>query len=98
MRRYRHEIEREMEDVQRGHRSPRDVGRFVNGGYERERATERLGEEVMEMGASPMPKSDTSTNCPGSCPKFRPSGSSMVNTFSNAVICFTLVRQAILGV
>ena len=48
MRRYRHEIEREMRDVAAGHRSAGDVARFVDGGFERERSTERMAEEVAD--------------------------------------------------
>ena len=57
----------------------------------------RLGEELIEIGASPMPNSETSTNWPGSLPRLPPSGSSRVNSFSSSVICSTLSRRAIAG-
>src|SRR5512136_1650079 len=54
----------------------------------------RLGDDVIEIGASPTPNTDSSTNWPGSCPNDTPRGSSNLNSFSHCVIGFTSRMRA----
>ncbi len=51
----------------------------------------------MEMGASPMPNSDTSTNWPGLWPRSLPPGSLTSKKVSVSVIFWTRTTSAVSG-
>ena len=53
-----------------------------------------VGDDEMEMGASPMPMTETSTNCPGRCPRLLPSLNLNSKTFSRGVNSSTLTSSA----
>ncbi len=57
----------------------------------------RLGEELMLIGASPTPNTDSSTNWPGSWSSDRPPGSAIVYSFSRSVSVLTLTICAGVG-
>ena len=51
----------------------------------------------MLIGASPMPSTETSTNCPGWWAMVKPLGSSRWNHFSTSVNCSTATMRAGVG-
>jgi hypothetical protein len=53
-----------------------------------------VGEEETEIGASPIPGIETSTNCPGICPSSSPESSRHEKKLSYFVIGFTLLTVA----
>ena len=57
------------------------------------REAERLGEDVMDIGASPIPNTEHITNCPGLCPRLRPLGSSIVRSSSGPSPYWWTVRM-----